>query len=138
MHRWVWVLVGVSLAGCVKKPQKSYKADEIAAVDSLEELMRVQADRMDPMFAIRDQNQYKDEDFARMSKAAEILQATSKRLEGFKGQGEFDEGFAELARKQGAAADKLSEATNTNSAAGAREALEAMRNNCKACHGVYR
>jgi cytochrome c556 len=131
-------LVVLALAGCVKKPQKNYSEDEIAKLDSLQELMRVQADRIDPMFAIREQRQYKDEEFARMAKAAEILLATSARLEGFKGQGSYDEGFAEFARKQKAWAKKLYDATSTNSAAGARQSLEALRNGCRGCHGVYR
>src|SRR5690606_15731896 len=97
------LLCGLLIAGCVPKPEKNYTPDEIPQITSIEEVMRVQAARMDPLVGIRDQASFTDEEFARMAKAAAVLEATSAHLaESFAGKGEYDAGFAELANQLGA------------------------------------
>jgi hypothetical protein len=74
------VVVACSLIGCLPKPQKDYTPDEIASIQSLEELMRVQAHHADPLFAKRERGSFSDEELAAMKRAAAILQATSVRV----------------------------------------------------------
>jgi hypothetical protein len=132
------VVVACSLIGCLPKPQKDYTPDEIASIQSLEELMRVQAHHADPLFAKRERGSFSDEELAAMKRAAAILQATSVRVRSFAGQGDYDEAFAELASGLRAQAETLEKTAAASDTASARAALEGIRSACKACHSIYR
>lgn len=125
--------------GCLAQPRKNYTPEQIPEITELAEVMRVQASHADPLFKIRDQESFSDEEFARMAKAAEILQATGDHLaKTFAGKGNFDDGFAKFAKEQAEHAKQLEEATSSNNAGPASQALEAIKKTCAACHGVYR
>lgn len=131
--------MAAALAACVPEPKKAYSPDEIQTLESLEELMRVNAQKADPLFAKRDQQAYTDAEFADMAEAAAALRASAERTGArFGGQAPFDDGFVAYAKELATHAQSLSDASGAKDAAAAGKALESMRNTCKACHGVYR
>jgi hypothetical protein len=65
--------------GCLPKPKQDYTMEQLKAMESLEEIMRVQASTMDPQFA-KIGKQLVEEDFALLSKAATRMQATAEAV----------------------------------------------------------
>jgi hypothetical protein len=131
-------LLSVMICACVPKPQKNYTPDEVARVSTLEELMRINADRADPLFAMRNQTQFTPEEMTRISNAMPVIEASAKQIATFAGKGEYDDGFAEFANKLAAAADTLRNATDDDSAAATSKGLKQMKSLCSGCHGVYK
>ncbi len=91
------LLVGslVVLVSCVPAPKKAYSTAEISSIDSLQEVMRVQAQQADPLFSIRSQETFSDAEFEQMITVAGIIDATSAHLgEKFAGESScFEGGF---------------------------------------------
>lgn len=132
-------LTAVAALSCVPEPKKAYSPDEIQNLDSLEELMRINAAKADPLFGKRDQASFTDGELTEMAEAGATIEASAKRVgEKFGGQGNYDDGFVDYAKELAGQAKALSDASAAKDAAGARKALTDMRNTCKACHGVYR
>jgi mono/diheme cytochrome c family protein len=131
------IIVAAAFAvACVPKPAKSYTSDEIGSLDSLAELMRIQADKADPLFG---KTSFSDEEWALAADSGAILQATAARIgAGFGGKGEYDDGFVDFANKLEAQAKALADAALAKDAAAAGEALSSMKATCSGCHGVYR
>jgi len=123
---------------CVPAPKQAYGADDIANITSLEEVMRVQAHKADPLFSIRDEETFDDAQFAAMSEASAMLLATSAHLKSFVGQGEYDDGFGDFAAQVNTQAEALAKAAESKDAAGASDALNKMKSACAGCHGVYK
>ena len=135
------LLVGslVLLSSCVAAPKKAYSAADISSIDSIEEVMRVQAQQADPLFSIRSQESFSDAEFEQMVTVAAMIDATSTHLgEKFAGTGSFDDGFADFAKQLNGAAGALKSAAEAKDAAGAGEALKKMKSTCSSCHGVYK
>ena len=128
----------VSSFACLPKPQKEYTPDEVASINELTELMRVQAHHADPQFGKREQESFSAAELAEMEKTGKMLQATSARIKSFSGKGDYDDGFANYATELGNHARALEQAAAAKEAAKVRAALEKMRTTCKSCHGVYR
>ena len=126
------------VCGCLPKPQKDYAPEEVASIRELQEVMRVQAHWADPQFGKRDQQRFSDAELGALEKTGVMLQATAKRVQGFAGQGEFDDGFKEYATRLEQHARSLEQAAAGKDAAKVRAALEQIRETCKSCHGVYR
>lgn len=137
-HRFGFAVLFV-LAACVPKPEKAYSPDEIAGIDSLPELMRVNAAKADPLFGKREQQAFDDSEWAAMADTGVMVEATGKRIaERFGGQGEYDDGFVEYATKLSAIGKSLADAAGERDASAARKALSDMKSTCAACHGVYK
>jgi mono/diheme cytochrome c family protein len=131
------LLVLASLAAaCVPAPAKTYTPDEVASIESLSELMRIQAAEADPLFG---KTSFSDADWDKAARAGAVLRATGERVATrFGGQGEFDDGFVDFAKEVAARAAELETAAEGKDAAAASAALDAMKSTCKGCHGVYR
>lgn len=127
-------LTGLLVAACVPKPAKSYSTDEISALESLPELMRIQADKADPLFG---KSEFSDADWAAAADAGTTIQATAARV-GDKFASAYDQGFVDFAAKVEQHAKTLEAAAQSKDAAAASGALEALKNACSGCHGVYR
>ncbi len=139
MHRiYFAVALAIATASCLPPPKKAYSAEEIGGIDSLEELMRVNASKADPLFGIRDQTSFTDDEFARMVDAGAKIEASGTRSAGFAGTGDYDDGFADFSNKLSAQGKALADAGTAKDAAAASKALNDMRGTCKGCHGVYR
>ena len=134
------LLVLIALgAACVPKPEKAYSPNEVAGIESLEELMRVNASKADPLFGIREQTSFTEGELASMADAGVMIEATAQRTaERFGGQGNYDDGFVDYAKQLATHAKALSDAAGSKDAAAAGKALTEMRNTCRACHGVYK
>jgi hypothetical protein len=139
--------VAVSLAlfvcaqqlACVPKPEKAYSPDEVGTIDSLQELMRINASKADPLFGKRDQQSFTEAEWAAMADTGVMVEATGKRTaERHGGQGNYDDGFVDYANQLATSGKALADAAGSKDPSGARQALTDMRNACKACHGVYR
>jgi hypothetical protein len=125
------------VVACVPKPEKSYTADEVAKVESLPELMRIQADKADPVFGKRDQESFTDAEYAELAEVGVMIQATGARLADHFGAS-FDAGFVALASKLASHGKALEDAASAKDAPAAGRALGAMRDTCKECHTAYR
>lgn len=138
MHKTTALFLSLAtFISCVPEPKKAYSPDEIKNLDSLEELMRINANKADPLFGKRDQASFTDAELTEMAEAGSAIEASAKRL-GEKFGSSYDDGFVDYANQLAGQAKALSDATAAKDAAGAGKALEEMRNTCKACHGVYR
>ncbi len=125
-------------ASCVPKPERNYAPEQVSEIASVQEVMRLLAERADPLFGLREQTNFTQEEFARMAQAAEIIVAAGAHLETFVGQGTFDEGFGTHSKELGQQGGAMLEATESNNPKGAGEALSAVKNTCKDCHSAYR
>jgi hypothetical protein len=125
-------------ASCVPKPERSYTPEQVSEITSLEEVMHLLAHRADPLFGIREQTNFSQEEYAHMAQAAEIIVAAGAHLESFVGQESFDDGFGTHAKELGQHGAALLEATESSNPRGAGEALSAVKNSCKDCHSAYR
>jgi hypothetical protein len=131
-------LAAVALS-CVPAPQKAYSPAEISGIESLEELMRVNASKADPLFGKREQASFTEAEFASMADTGVMVEASGNRIaERFGGQGEYDDGFVAYAKALAGHGKALADAAGSKDAAAAGKALTDMRNTCKACHGVYK
>lgn len=122
---------------CVPSPQKSYTVAEIGQITSLEEVMRVKAHYVDPLFAVRDEEAFSEEQLAQMIVAASYLEATSSALEGKLGE-PYDEGFGAIAGELKAKARELRGAAEAQDAAAAGATLRQIKGLCGQCHRAYR
>lgn len=131
------VLALLALAGCVPKPKQNYSLAQIGRLDSLEELMRINAHTVDHLFSIRYQPIFSAPEKAAAERAGERIMATAVVIkERFSAK--RPKGFAALAGRLtengrdllvGAQADRAEDITT---------ALDEMRETCKACHAKYR
>jgi cytochrome c556 len=125
-------------SSCLPKPQKDYTPDEVASINDLKELMRVQAHHADPQFAKRDQQSFTKQELAEIEETGKMLQATSSRIKDFGGKGKFDDGFANFAGQLNQNAQALEQAAKAGDAAKVRDALGKVRTTCQSCHSEYR
>lgn len=125
------------LAACVPAPKKDYTPADIDQIEALDELMRVHAKHADPLFAIRDEEQFDEAELAKMREAGAILQAAAAQLESVFAP-RFEAGFADHARRLGDQAGALSAAAEAADAVAARDALARIRETCSGCHRDHR
>jgi cytochrome c556 len=123
--------------GCVRKPKQDYTNDQVKQLESLEELMRVQAQTADPQFNKIGQDSYNDRDYAGMTDAAQRLQATSETLRTRLSQNR-PPSFATYAARLGEQAGELLAASQAKDAAKASAALTGIRDTCRTCHREHR
>jgi hypothetical protein len=131
------LLVALCCPGCVPKPKQDYSVAELGKLESLEELMRVQASVADPLFAKRKQSVFSKEEFEAMYGGSMRLKATASRLRDHFA-GKFGPRFS------GFASQLLDGATELGNAAAAKleqkssAALESMKQACAGCHKAFK
>ena len=123
--------------GCVPKPKQEYSNDQLKQVGSIEELMRVQAQTMDPQFAKIGQGAYNDAEFAAMASAGHRIKTSSEVIRDQMSQGRPDS-FKGYAGELGTRADELIAAAEAKDAGRASTALTAIRTTCRTCHKEHR
>jgi hypothetical protein len=127
------LLVLALLAGCVGAPKKNYQADEIKQIDDLEEVMKVQAKYMDPLFKKRDQAAFTDAEFGAMADAGHMIQATSATARDKFANG-HKPSFVTFAGTLNTQASDLASAADAKDAAKSRTTLSSMKETCANCH----
>jgi hypothetical protein len=130
-------LVGSWAASCVPAPKRDYTPEEVETIDSIEELMRVHAHHMDPLFAVRDDATFSDAQLAAMADAGRTLMATTVTLRDRFGP-RYPESFTTQCNDMHIHADELQKAATKKDARGARESIEAIRSLCQTCHREHR
>lgn len=131
------LLLATSLSmGCLPKPKQDYTMEQLKAMESLEEIMRVQASTMDPQFA-KIGKQLVEEDFALLSKAATRMQATAEAVVA-KHSDKRPAGFKTLAEQFGKQAADLVAAADAKDNKASGELLGKMRETCRGCHKEFR
>lgn len=130
------LLVGVSV-GCVPKPKQEYTNDQLKQVASLEELMRVQAQTMDPQFAKIGQGSFTDSEFAAAATAGQRIKASAEEIRDRMSNGR-PPSFSAFAGELATRAGELITAANGKDATGISTALGAIRTTCRACHKEHR
>jgi hypothetical protein len=137
MHRTLALLglaAGVTLlSGCLPKPKQAYSNEQITQIASLEEIMRVQASTMDPLFGKRGQSAFTDEEFASMAEAGRRIQASSATVRD-KFAANRKPSFATFAGQLNGQAGDLLAAAEAKDAAKSAATLGAMRDTCRGCH----
>ncbi len=131
------LLLASALAGCVPKPKQAYSTDQIKQLESLEELMRVQAEAADPLFARIGQTAYTDAEYARLEQLGQKLAATSEAMASRFSQNR-PPSFSTYAKRLGEQAGELLGAAQAKDAAKASTTLTGMRETCKTCHKEHR
>jgi cytochrome c556 len=124
-------------AGCPPAPAKDYTPADLASLNDMTELMRVNAHYADPWFKRRTDTDFTVADFATMAKDAEYIAAVGHTLGGTVSSAQ-PEGFRTFAKGLEVAAGKWRDAAKAKDAAGVDAALEGMLEQCKGCHGAYR
>jgi cytochrome c556 len=125
-------LVVAVLAACT--PTNNTPVEGIPKIQSLSELMAVQATAADPQFGKASQESFTDAEFAELAGVGAKIDATSKHLKTFSKGPDFDA----LGMKLNEKANGLSTAAAAKDAAGARTALTDMKATCKECHSKFR
>ena len=131
------LLFAAAAAGCVPKPKQAYSTDQIKQLESLEELMRVQAEAADPLFARAGQTAYTDAEYARMEQLGQKLQATSDAMANRFSQNR-PPSFSTYAKRLGEQAGELLTAAQGKDAGKASSTLSGLRETCKTCHKEHR
>jgi cytochrome c556 len=123
---------GLSLAGCLPKPKQAYTLEQIPQINDLEEIMRVQAATMDPLFGKRGQASFTKEEFAAMAEGGKRTATTAGQLSRFAAGKKPS--FATFAEQLIRGAQDLSAAAEAGDAAKVSATLGAMKDTCKGCH----
>jgi cytochrome c556 len=131
------IALGFATMGCVPRPRQDYTASQVTQINSLEEIMRVQAFDMDPLFGKRAQGAFSAAEFAAMVKAAGRMEATSQTLKEKFGK-KFGQSFSAFAEQLHTGAQQLQEAAKAQKAAEVSSALDSMQLACKACHKKFK
>jgi hypothetical protein len=131
------LLFFVAAGGCVRKPKQDYTNDQVKGIESLEELMRVQAQTADPQFAKIGQAAYSDREFAGMADAAQRLQSSSEILR-TRLSANRPPSFATYAARLSEQAGELLAAASAKDAAKASASLTGIRETCRTCHREHR
>jgi cytochrome c556 len=126
-------LAVAALAAC-GPPTNNTPVEGIPKIQSLSELMDVQATAVDPQFGKASQESFTDAEFTELAAAGAKIDATSKHLKSFSKGPDFDALGAKLNEK----ANGLSKAAAAKDAAAARTALTEMKATCKECHSKFR
>ena len=121
------------LAACVGAPKKNYTADEVKQIDDLEELMKVQAKNMDPLFKIRDQAAFTDAEFGSIADAGRMIQSTSATARDKFASG-HKPSFVTFAGQLNTQAGDLVTAAEGKDPAKTRQTLVSMKETCAGCH----
>jgi hypothetical protein len=130
------LLCGV-LAGCLPKPKQEYTNEQLKQIDSLEEVMRVQAATMDPQFGKIGSTKFSDADFTVLVSAGQRMQASAEVVRE-KHSAKRPPSFASFAEQLGKYAGELTAAAEAKDAARSSAALQQMRDTCRACHKEHR
>lgn len=130
------VLMGGAVS-CLPKPKQDYSNEQLKQVDSLEEVMRVQAATMDPQFSKIGNTKFTDAEFAALVSAGQRIQ-TSSEVVRTKHSTKRPASFAAFAEQLGKYAGELSAAAEAKDAARSSAALQQMRDTCRACHKEHR
>lgn len=126
-----------TLSGCLPKPKQAYSNEQLQQVDSLEEIMRVQAQTMDPQFAKIGQTRFSDDEIAALVGAGQRMQVSAEVVRKRFSPGR-PAGFAELAAQFGSQAGELVTAAQAKDHAKVSTALSAIRDTCRHCHKEFR
>jgi hypothetical protein len=137
MKRSVVFCVLVGALGCVPAPKQDYTLAQLGQLDSLKELMRVQAQAADPLFNKRKQSSYSVQELQTMAGTARRLLITSAAVRDRFATGKPAR-FSALASDLVTAVTELRGAAETREASRASAALESMRAACSACHRAFR
>lgn len=127
------VLSGLAGAGCLRAPKQTYPVDQIQQIESLEEIMRVQAQAMDPLFRKRSQTTFSPDELTQFGAAAQRLQATAATLRQ-KFAAKYKPSFVTYADALGQSAADLATAATAADPARTAAALGAIRDTCRGCH----
>ena len=125
------------VGGCVPKPKQNYTVDQVKTLESLEELMRVQAETADPQFNHIGQTAFTDAEYASIGAAAQRLQATSETLRTRHAQNR-PPSFVTYATKLNEQSAELFAATQAKDAAKTSAILTGIRDICRTCHKEHR
>jgi cytochrome c556 len=121
---------------CLPKPKQNYTNDQLKQIDSLEEVMRVQAATMDPQFG-KIGSKFSDADYAVLLTAGQRMQASAETVRE-KFSAKRPPSFASFAEQLGKYAGELQAAAEAKDAGRASAALQQMRDTCRACHKEHR
>ncbi|MBW2526874.1 MAG: hypothetical protein JRI23_22005 [Deltaproteobacteria bacterium] len=139
--RHIHLLIGLAIAvaaACVPAPKKNYTPAEVEKLPEIEEVMRVLAHEADPLFSIRDQETFSDDELARMKQAGMIIQRAAVGLADNHAETHGGESFRRFAHSLGTEARNLEESAGIKKAPRASAALSAMKEVCAGCHSKHR
>ena len=131
------LVLAVVLGGCLPKPKQAYTNEQITQITSLEEIMRVQAATMDPLFAKRGQQSFSEAEFQDLAEAGRRIQATSATARD-RFAANRKPSFVTFAGQLNSQAGDLLAAAEAKDAAKAAATLGAMKQTCKSCHSENR
>ena len=131
------VLLVATMSGCLRKPKQDYTNDQLRQINSLEEVMRVQAETMDPQFGKIGNAKFTEAEFTVLVSAGQRLQASAETVRA-NHSAKRPPSFASFAEQLGKYAVELSAAAEAKDAARSSTALQQMRDTCRACHKEHR
>lgn len=132
------VVVALALAACVPAPKKAYAPQEAETLSEIDEVMRVNAATMDPLFGQEDATAFDAATWAQVEKAAPMIQSTGKALQKPTIASPYPEGFVAYGEKLRAAAERLGAAGTAKDVAAATKEIRTIHETCRACHSEFR
>jgi hypothetical protein len=131
------VLILLGVFACVPKPKQDYSVEQIGRIESLKELMRVQAAAADPLFGKRKQQSFSKEEFEEMYAGSLRLRASATTLRDRFAKN-YPLRFSGFASKLLDGATELGNAAAANTEQRAASALESMKQACAGCHRAFK
>lgn len=130
-------LLGACVTGCLPKPKADYTLEQLKQMDSLEEIMRVQAATMDPQWKKMSAPSLSAADYAVLAEAGQRMEATAEAIRSRHSQ-KRQPGFLTLAEQFQQQAKDLVAAATAKDGEHTKTALKAMKETCATCHKEYR
>lgn len=132
------LVAALALAACVPAPKKAYAPPEAETLKDTQEVMRVNAAYMDPLFAKSDETKVDEATWGEMERAGTMMQSTGKALKQNDLASPYPAGFLTFAEALRAEGANLSAAAKARNAAEANSTVRSIQNTCKSCHSQYR
>lgn len=130
-------LFGAGAAGCLPRPKQDYTLEQLKQMDSLEEIMRVQAATMDPQWKKMGPAALTAADFGALAEAGQRMEATAEAIRTRHSE-KRQPGFLTLAEQFGKQARELVGYATAKDGEHTKTALKAMKETCATCHREYR
>lgn len=130
-------VLATTTISCVPRPKQDYSIEQLAGLDSIKELMHVQAAVIDHLFAKKKQTSFSDSELQEMVHAAQKITVTSQVLRD-RLASRYDPRFGGFATQLHESARELRTHAEAKQAEKIGSTLEAMRLACKGCHGIFK
>jgi len=134
-----WAVVTFSASACVNAPRKAYTPSEARTLRRIDEVMRIHAEQMEPLFDVETRTAFDDATFVQMETAATMIgEGTAIAMQGDPVAQPYPTQFVDYAKDLQAHARSLGQAAEKKDGASAQAEIAVIHHICRACHAELR